>query len=78
MSKIMRQVYAEARAAREAKANPVDRRTQHAQSVASSRLEGWSLPVPNPTASGTTTIQWWIDQVAQAGKRLRSRSAAVE
>jgi len=78
MSKIMRQMYAEARAAREAKTNPGDKRTRVAQTAASSTLEWWSLPVSNPTASARTTIEWWINQVAKTRERLRRCDAVVE
>ena len=82
MSKIMRQLYVEARAAREAKANPGDHRTRHAQPAAnatltSSTLKWWSLPVPNPIASAKVTIEWWMNGGAETRERLRRR-AVVE
>jgi len=78
MSKIMRETYAEALAAREAKANPSDKRARDAQSAASSRLEVWSLPVSNPVASAGTTIDWWIKQVAEAAAHFPRSDALVE
>jgi hypothetical protein len=78
MSKIMRQLYAEARAAREAKANPGDHRRRVAQTAAWSSLKWWSLPVSNPTASARRTIEWWIHGVAETGESFRRRDADVE
>ena len=78
MSKIMRQMYAEARAAREVKANPGDRRTQAARTATSFTLRWWSLPVSNPVASARTTIEWWLNKIATTGERLRRRDALVE
>jgi hypothetical protein len=78
MSKIMRQMYAEARAAREGQAYPSDAHARVAQAAASSTLEGWSLRVADPVASARTTIAWWIEQVAQAGAQLRRSHAVVE
>ena len=78
MSKIMRQMYADARVAREAKANPGDHRTRAARTAASFKLRWWSLPVSNPVASARTTIEWWLKKIAGTGERLRRRDAIVE
>jgi hypothetical protein len=78
MSKIMRQMYAEARAAREAKANPGDHRTPDAQTAANFALGWWSLPVSNPIATARMTIEWWINKVAETRRRLRGRDSVVE
>lgn len=78
MSKIMRQMYAEARAAREAKTNPGDHRTQAAPTAASFTLRWWSLPVSNPVESARTTTEWWLNKIATTGERLRRRDAVVE
>jgi hypothetical protein len=77
MSKIMRQMYAEARASREAKTNPGGDRTRAARTAASFTLRWWSLPVPNPVASARTTIEWWLNKIATTGERLRRRDAPV-
>jgi len=77
MSKIMRQMYAEARAAREAKTNPGGHRTRAAGTAASFTLRWWSLPVSNPVASARTTIEWWLNKIATTGERLRRRDAPV-
>jgi hypothetical protein len=77
MSKIMRQMYAEARAAREAKANPGDHRTRVARTATSFTLRWWSLPVSNPVASARSTIEWWINKIAATGQRRR-RDSGVE
>ena len=78
MSKIMRQMYADARVAREAKANPGDHRTRAARTAASFKLRWWSLPVSNPVESARTTIEWWLKKIAKKGERLRRRDAVVE
>ena len=78
MSKIMRQIYAEARAAREAKTNPGGNRTRAAGTAASFKLRWWSLPVSNPVASARTTIEWWLNMIATTGGRLRRGDALVE
>jgi len=78
MSKIMRQMYAEARAAREAKTNPGGHRTRAAKTAARFTLRWWSLPVSNPVASARTTIEWWLNKVATTGERLGRREALVE
>ena len=78
MSKIMRQMYAEARAAREAKEDPDDHRTRAAPTAASFMLRWWSLPVPNPVESARTTIEWWLNKIAATGGRLRRRDALVD
>jgi hypothetical protein len=76
MSKIMRQMYAEARAAREAAANANARRVHDMQmalrtpvTVKASRLACWALPVSNPAASARSTLQWWATRIDMA--RLR-------
>jgi len=63
MSKIMRQMYAEARAAREAAANP----SGHC-------IHDTQTPVPNPAASARSTIEWRTTQIAKAGERFRQAS----
>ena len=78
MSKIMRQMYAEARAAREAKANPGDHRARAVRTAATFRLRWWSLPVSDPVASARTTIAWWVNKIARMGEHLRRRDADVE
>jgi hypothetical protein len=78
MSKIMRQMYAEARAARQGQAHQSDELARVAQAAASSTLEGWSLRVADPAASARTTIAWWIKQVARAGAQLRRSHALVD
>jgi hypothetical protein len=75
MSKIMRQIYAEARAAREAKANSGDHRTRAARPATRFVLRWWSLPVSNPVASATTTIEWWLKKIAATAERLRRHDA---
>ena len=74
MSKIMRAIYAEARAAREAAANPNVRRIRAAQTPASFRLGQWSLALSNPMASARSTIEWWTTRIAQAQGRLGSKA----
>ena len=76
MSKIMRQMYAEARAAREAPANANAPRGHDMQmafrtpvTVKASRLACWALPVSNPAASARSTLQWWATRIDMA--RLR-------
>jgi len=63
MSKIMRPMYAEARAAREAAANPSGR-----------RIDDTQTPVPNPVASARSTIEWWTTQIAKAGECFKKAS----
>jgi len=77
MSKIMRQIYAEARAAREAKTNPGGHRTRATGTAASFTLRWWSLPLSNPVASARATIEWWLNKIATTGERLRRRDAPV-
>ena len=78
MSKIMRLMYAEARAVREAAANPSGHRIHDMQNpvpnpvaFARSTIKWWTIPVPNPVASARSTIQWWTTQFAKAGERSR-------
>jgi hypothetical protein len=77
MSKIMRQLYAEARAAREAAANanahgvhdtPSASRNPVAPKM--SRLVGWALPVSSPAASARSTLQWWTARIDRARERF--------
>jgi len=77
MSKIMRQIYAEARAAREAKTNPGAHRTRARETAASFTLKWWSLSLSSPVASARTTIEWWLNKIATTGERLRRRDARV-
>jgi len=81
MSKIMRPMYAEARAAREAAANPSGRRIDDTQTpvpnpvaLARSTIEWWTVPVPNPVASARSTIEWWTTQIAKAGECFKKAS----
>lgn len=67
MSKIMRLMYAEARAAREAATNRTEDRVHDRRAPASSKIQWWTLPVSNPVESATTTIQWWTTQIAKVG-----------
>jgi len=76
MSKIMRQMYAEARAARVAAASVNAPRVQDMQlalrnpvTPKTSRLACWSLPVSNPAASARATLQWWATQIGMARER---------
>ena len=76
MSKIMRLMYAEARAAREAAANPSGHRIRDMQTpvpnpvaFARSTIEWWTIPVPNPI-SARSTIEWWTTQIAKGGRAL--------
>jgi hypothetical protein len=71
-------MYAEARAAREAKASPGDHRTRAAPTATSFTLRWWSLPVSNPAGSARTTIEWWLNKIATTGERGRRRDAVVE
>ena len=74
MSKIMRLVYAEARAAREAAAKPPERRIRGAKIPARFMLEQWSLPVSDPIASARSTLEWWATRLAQAREHLGSKT----
>jgi hypothetical protein len=76
MSKIMRQMYAEARAAREPAASAKARRVHDMQmalrnpvTLKTSRLACWALPVSNPAATARSTLQWWATRIDMA--RLR-------
>jgi hypothetical protein len=80
MSKIMRLMYAEARAAREAAANPSGHRNHDMQApvpnpvaFARSTIEWWTIPVLNPVASARSTIEWWTSHIAKA-ERFRQGS----
>jgi hypothetical protein len=64
MSKIMRQLMAEARIAREAAANPP---TLH---VSDTSIK--AMPAP---ASAPTVIDWWISQYQKAGERFKEASS---
>jgi hypothetical protein len=81
MSKIMRQMYAEARAAREAAANANapganDMRPalRNPMTPKTSRLACWALPVSNPAASARSTLQWWVTRIDTARGRFTSAS----
>ncbi len=72
MSKIMRQMYAEARAAREAVSGPGGPRICGVQlpvpdplASAKSMMDRWTLPVPEPVARARSTIEWWTVQLAE-------------
>jgi hypothetical protein len=82
MSKIMRQLYAEARAAREAAANANAPRLHDTQqalrnpvALEASRLACWALPVSNPAASARSTLQWWATRIDKARERLTNDDA---
>jgi len=64
MSKIMRALYAEARAAREAAARITDRPSGAAPVTPST---------PNPTKA--LSIEWWLAQYERAGRALASGAA---
>jgi hypothetical protein len=77
MSKIMRQMYAEARAAREAGANANAPRVHDMQvalrnpvTLKTSRLACWALPVSNPAASARSTLHWWATRIDMARERF--------
>jgi hypothetical protein len=77
MSKIMRQMHAEARAAREAASNanaPGAHDMQPALrspvALTGSRLACWALPVSNPAASARATLQWWATRIDMARERF--------
>jgi hypothetical protein len=77
MSKIMRQMYAEARAAREAAANGNAPRVDDMQlalrnltALRTSRLACWALPVSNPAASASSALQWWATRISMARERF--------
>jgi hypothetical protein len=77
MSKIMRQMYAEARAAREAAANANAPRVHDMQLalrnpvvLKTSRIACWALPVSNPAASAGSTLQWWATRIGMARERF--------
>ncbi|WP_280151901.1 hypothetical protein [Piscinibacter sp. XHJ-5] len=65
MSKIMGLMYAEARAARAATANPGEDRIHDTQTRASFKLEWWTLPVRNPVESARSTLEWWTTRIAK-------------
>ena len=66
MSKIMRQIYAEARAAREAAAKPRER-----------RVNGTPITVPNPVELARSTIEWWTTQIARVGERSKAVTSST-
>jgi hypothetical protein len=77
MSKIMRQMYAEARAAREAALNANGPRVHDMQlalrnpgPLKTSRLACWALPVSSPAASARSTLQWWATRIDMARERF--------
>ena len=83
MSKIMRQMYAEARAAREAVSGPGGSRVCGTRlpvpdPLASAKLmiDRWTLPVPEPVARARSTIEWWTVQLAKKGERCVSPKQA--
>ena len=85
MSKIMRLMYAEARAACGTAANPGGHRMHdmqtpvpHPVAFARSTIEWWTIPVPNPVASARSTVEWWTTQIAKAGERFRQAEVAPE
>ncbi|HEY6356178.1 MAG TPA: hypothetical protein VIY30_16970 [Burkholderiaceae bacterium] len=72
MSKIMRAMYAEARAAREA-ATPnishsaVASLTATTAAGSSRSMVGcWSLPLSNPAVSARSTVAWWVNGIETA------------
>jgi hypothetical protein len=77
MSKIMRQMYAEARAAREVALNASAPRAHDVQlalrnpvAPKTSRLACWALPVSNPAASARSTLHWWATRIDMARERF--------
>jgi hypothetical protein len=79
MSKIMRQIYAEARAAREAAAKPIATPSVSmpiADAVTSATIEPWSIPLPNPVKSAHSTIEWWTTQYERAGQDIHAITSA--
>jgi hypothetical protein len=81
MSKIMRQMYAEARAAREAAANGNAPRVDDMQlalrnltALKTSRLACWALPVSNPAASASSALEWWATRISMARERFMPES----
>jgi hypothetical protein len=77
MSKIMRQMYAEARVAREAAASAKAPRVRDMQlslrnpvALNMSRLACWALPVSNPAASARSTLHWWATRIDMARERF--------
>jgi hypothetical protein len=79
MSKIMRQIYAEARAAREAAAKPIanaSNSTPMANALASSKIEPWTVPLPDPARSADSTIDWWTTQYERAARDIRASTSA--
>jgi hypothetical protein len=77
MSKIMRQLYAEARAAREAALNANALRVRDGQPAVrnpaapeTARPACWALPLSNPAASARSTLQWWNRRIAMARERF--------
>ena len=59
MSKIIRQMYAEARAAREAAANPNE------------RINDTQITGPDPIALARSAIEWWTTQMEKTGERFK-------
>jgi hypothetical protein len=79
MSKIMRQIYAGARAAREAAAKPIANPSiamPMADAIGTATIEPWSVPSPNPVESAHSTIEWWITQYEKTGQDIRASSKA--
>jgi hypothetical protein len=71
MSKIMRTMFAEARAAREALAHGHGQRTREdgaARARAPERARftvgSWTVPTPDPVATARSTMEWWGRRMA--------------
>jgi hypothetical protein len=79
MSKIMRQIYAEARAAREAAAMPIANPSiamPMADAIGTATIEPWSVPLPNSVESALSTIEWWTTQYEKTGKDTPAKATA--
>ena len=82
MSRIMRQMYAEARAAREAVSASGGARIGGTRLAVTDPLapklmiDRWTLPVPEPVARARSTIEWWTVQLAKNGERRVSPKQA--
>jgi hypothetical protein len=77
MSKIMRHMYAEARAAREAAARAKAPRVRGSQlalrnpvALKMSGFACWALPVSDPVASARSTLHWWATRIDMARERF--------
>jgi hypothetical protein len=71
MSKIMRTMFAEARAAREALSCGHGQRTReagaaraHAPGRARFKVGCWTVPTPDPVATARSTMDWWARRMS--------------